>query len=163
VPVIALVNGYALGGGCELALACDWILAADRAVFGQPEVNLGIPPGFGGTQRLPRRIGPARALELLTTAREVRAEEAAAIGLANQVCPSSDLRAKGLETARTIAAKGPVAVRLAKQAVQRGANLDLFAACALETDLFAQAFGTQDQKEGMGAFLEKRPARFDGR
>jgi len=91
------------------------------------------------------------------------AEEAAAIGLANQVCPSSDLRAKGLETARTIAAKGPVAVRLAKQAVQRGANLDLFAACALETDLFAQAFGTQDQKEGMGAFLEKRPARFDGR
>jgi enoyl-CoA hydratase len=163
VPVIALVNGYALGGGCELALACDWILAADHAVFGQPEVNLGIPPGFGGTQRLPRRIGPARALELLTTARQVKAEEAAAIGLANQVCPSSELRAKGLEMARTIASKGPVAVRLAKQAVQRGANLDLFAACALETDLFAQAFATQDQKEGMSAFLERRPAKFSGR
>jgi enoyl-CoA hydratase len=163
VPVIALVNGYALGGGCELALACDWILAADHAVFGQPEVNLGIPPGFGGTQRLPRRIGPARALELLTTARQVEAEEAAAIGLANQVCPSSELRAKGLEMARTIASKGPVAVRLAKQAVQRGANLDLFAACALETDLFAQAFATQDQKEGMSAFLERRPAKFSGR
>lgn len=162
VPVIALVNGYALGGGCELALACDWILAADRAIFGQPEVNLGIPPGFGGTQRLPRRIGPARALELLTTAREVKAEEAAAIGLANHVYPASDLRAKGLEMARAIASKGPAAVRLAKQAVQRGANLDLFAACALETDLFAQAFATQDQKEGMSAFLAKRPAKFSG-
>jgi enoyl-CoA hydratase len=163
VPVIALVNGYALGGGCELALACDWILAADTAVFGQPEVNLGIPPGFGGTQRLPRRIGTARALELLTTARQVKADEAAAIGLANQVVPASVLRAKGLETARTIASKGPAAVRLAKQAVLRGASLDLFAACALETDLFAQAFATHDRREGMTAFLEKRPAKFSGR
>ena len=160
VPVIALVNGFALGGGCELALACDWILAADNAAFGQPEVNLGIPPGFGGTQRLPRRIGPARALELLTTARQVKAEEAAAIGLVNRVYPAAELRAKGLEMARLIAAKGPVAVRLVKQAVQRGSNLDLFTACALETDLFAQAFGTQDRKEGMNAFLEKRPAKF---
>ena len=163
VPVIALVNGYALGGGCELALACDWILAADTAVFGQPEVNLGIPPGFGGTQRLPRRIGTARALELLTTARQVKADEAAAIGLANQVVPASGLRAKGLETARTIASKAPTAVRLAKQAVQRGASLDLFAACALETELFARAFTTQDRREGMSAFLEKRPAKFSGR
>ena len=162
VPVIALVNGYALGGGCELALACDWILAADRAVFGQPEVNLGIPPGFGGTQRLPRRIGTARALELLTTAREVKAQEAAAIGLANHVYPSTELAAKGLEMARAIASKGPVAVRLAKQAAQRGANLDLFAACALETDLFAQAFASSDRKEGMSAFIEKRPAKFSG-
>jgi enoyl-CoA hydratase len=163
LPVIALVNGYALGGGCELALACDWILAADTAVFGQPEVNLGIPPGFGGTQRLPRRIGTARALELLTTARQVKAAEAAAIGLVNLVCSGTELRAKGLEMAGTIAAKGPVAVRLAKEAVRRGAHLDLFAACALETDLFARAFGTQDRKEGMSAFLEKRPARFTGR
>lgn len=162
VPVIALVNGYALGGGCELALACDWILAGDGAVFGQPEVNLGIPPGFGGTQRLPRRIGPARAIEMLTTAREVKAQEAAAIGLANHVYSASELRAKGLEMARAIASKGPAAVRLAKQAVQRGASLDLFAACALETDLFAQAFATADRKEGMSAFLEKRPARFSG-
>ena len=163
VPVIALVNGYALGGGCELALACDWILAADTAIFGQPEVNLGILPGFGGTQRLPRRIGPARALELLTTARQVRADEAAAIGLANHVVPASELGAKGLEMARAIASKAPAAVRLAKQAVQRGASLDLFAACALETDFFAQAFATQDRKEGMSAFLEKRPAKFTGR
>ena len=163
VPVIALVNGYALGGGCELALACDWILASDNAAFGQPEVNLGIPPGFGGTQRLPRRIGPARALELLTTARQVKAQEAAAIGLVNHVYPAAELRAKGLEAARLIAAKGPVAVRLVKQAVRRGGNLDLFTACALETDLFAQAFGTQDRNEGMAAFLEKRPARFTGK
>jgi enoyl-CoA hydratase len=162
VPVIALVNGYALGGGCELALACDWILAADHAVFGQPEVNLGIPPGFGGTQRLPRRIGTARALELLTTARQVNAAEAAAIGLANQVYPATELRTKGLELARLIASKGAAAVRVAKLAVQRGANLDLFAACALETDLFVQAFATRDRKEGMSAFLEKRPAKFEG-
>jgi len=163
VPVIALVNGYALGGGCELALGCDWILASDQAVFGQPEVNLGIPPGFGGTQRLPRRIGPARALELLTTARQVKAAEAAAIGLANQVYPAVELRARGLEAARLIASKGPAAVRAVKLAVQRGANLDLFAACALETDLFVQAFATRDRKEGMSAFLEKRPAKFEGR
>jgi len=162
VPVIALVNGYALGGGCELALACDWILAAENAVFGQPEVNLGIPPGFGGTQRLPRRVGPARALELLTTARQVKAAEAAAIGLANHVYPAAELKAKGLEMARLIAAKGPAAVRLAKEAVQRGANLDLYTACTLETDLFARAFGTQDRREGMEAFLEKRPPRFKG-
>lgn len=163
VPVIALVNGFALGGGCELALACDWILASDHAVFGQPEVNLGIPPGFGGTQRLPRKIGPARALELLTTARQVKAAEAAAIGLANHVYPASELKAKGLEMARLIAAKGPAAVRLAKQAARRGGNLDLFTACSLETDLFAQAFGTPDRKEGMSAFLAKRPAKFGGR
>jgi enoyl-CoA hydratase len=162
VPVIALVNGYALGGGCELALACDWILASDNALFGQPEVNLGIPPGFGGTQRLPRRVGPARALELLTTARQVKAQEAAAIGLANHVYPASELRAKGLEMARVISAKGPIAVRLAKRAVQNGLNLDLFAACALETDLFAEAFASDDRKEGMRAFLDKRPARFAG-
>jgi enoyl-CoA hydratase len=163
VPVVALVNGYALGGGCELALACDWILAADNAVFGQPEVNLGIPPGFGGTQRLPRRIGTARALELLTTARQVQAQEAVAIGLANHVVTAAELGARGLEMARAIASKAPTAVRLAKQAVHRGASLDLFAACELETDLFAQAFATQDRREGMSAFLEKRPAKFTGR
>jgi len=163
VPVIALVNGYCLGGGCELALACDWILASENAVFGQPEVNLGIPPGFGGTQRLPRRIGPARALELLATARQVKAQEAAAIGLANHVYPASELKAKGLEAARLIASKGPAAVRLVKQAVMRGGNLDLYTACALESDLFAQAFGTQDCKEGMSAFIEKRSAKFTGR
>lgn len=163
VPAIALVNGFCLGGGCELALACDWILASETAVFGQPEVNLGIPPGFGGTQRLPRRIGPSRALELLTTARQVKAAEALAIGLANHVHPAAELRAKGLELARTIASKGPAAVRLVKQAVQRGRNHDLFTACALESELFADAFVTEDRKEGMRAFLEKRPAKFTGK
>ena len=163
VPVVALVNGYCLGGGCELALACDWILASDTAVFGQPEVNLGILPGFGGTQRLPRKLGPARALELLTTGRQVKADEALRIGLANHVCPAAELDAKGLELARTIASKGPAAVRLVKQAVRRGGDLDLYTACSLETDLFARAFATHDQKEGMRAFLEKRPAKFTGK
>lgn len=162
VPVIALVNGYALGGGCELALACDWIIASERAVFGQPEVNLGIPPGFGGTQRLLRRVGRARAMELVTTGRQVRAEEALTMGLVTQVVPAAALIETGLAAARSIAAKGPLAVRLAKQAVQHGADLDLANACAYETAQFALAFATADQKEGMCAFLEKRPPRFSG-
>ena len=163
VPVIALVHGYALGGGCELAMACDWIIATDRAVFGQPEVSLGIPPGFGGTQRLARLVGRARALELITTGRQFRADEALAIGLVSRVVPAAELRGKGLETARTIAAQGPVAVRLAKQAVYRGLELDLANACAYETGAFAQAFTTADQQEGMRAFLEKRTAQFSGK
>jgi enoyl-CoA hydratase len=162
VPVIALVNGYALGGGCELAMACDWIIASERAVFGQPEVNLGIPPGFGGTQRLTRLVGRARALELVTTARQVKADEALAIGLVTRVVPAAELLEAGLAVARTIAAKAPVAVRLAKQAVQRGQDLDLANACAHETSLFALAFATVDQQEGMRAFVEKRSARFRG-
>lgn len=162
LPVIALVNGYALGGGCELAMACDWIMASDRAVFGQPEVNLGIPPGFGGTQRLTRLIGRARALELVTTARQVKADEALAIGLVTRVVPGAELREAGMAVARGILAKAPVAVRLAKQAVQRGQNLDLANACAHESSLFALAFATADQKEGMRAFVEKRAPRFSG-
>ena len=162
IPVIALVQGYALGGGCELAMACDWIIAGERAVFGQPEVNLGIPPGFGGTQRLTRLVGRARALELVTTARQIKAEEALAIGLVIQVVPAAELRERGMAIARTIAAKGPVAVRLAKQAVQRGQDLDLANACAYETAAFALAFATTDQQEGMRAFLEKRAAKFSG-
>lgn len=163
IPVIALVNGYALGGGCELALSCDWIVASERAVFGQPEVNLGIPPGFGGTQRLARLIGRARALELVTTGRTVKADEALRIGLVNEVVPGAQLTEKGLEMARVIIAKPPVAVRVAKQAVQRGLDLDLANGCVLETSLFAFAFGTADRKEGMTAFLEKRAAKFEGR
>ncbi len=163
VPVIALVHGYALGGGCELALACDWIIASDRAVFGQPEVNLGIPPGFGGTQRLARRVGRARALDMITTARQVKAEEALAIGLVTRLVPAGELRNTGLAIARTIAAKGPVAVRLAKQAVVQGGDMSLANACAHETAMFALAFATEDQREGMQAFLGKRPARFSGR
>ena len=162
IPAIALVNGYALGGGCELALSCDWIIASERASFGQPEVNLGIPPGFGGTQRLARLIGRARALELITTGRQVKADEALRIGLVNAVVPAAQLTQVGIETARLIAAKAPVAVRVSKQAVQRGLDLDLANGCVLETSLFAFAFGTADRKEGMTAFLEKRPAKFEG-
>lgn len=162
IPVIALVNGFALGGGCELALACDWIVASEKAVFGQPEVNLGIPPGFGGTQRLPRRVGPGMGMELLTTGRQVKAEEALRIGLANHVVPADQLMAKGLELARMVAGKAPIAVRVTKQAAQRGLDMDLANGCALETSLFAVAFGTADRKEGMTAFLEKRPAKFQG-
>ncbi|MBC7779992.1 MAG: enoyl-CoA hydratase/isomerase family protein [Proteobacteria bacterium] len=162
MPVLALVNGYALGGGCELALACDWIVAADNAVFGQPEVGLGIPPGFGGSQRLPRRIAPGKALELLVTGRQVKADEAVAIGLANEVVAADALRARGIELALLIASKGPVAVRLVKEAWRRGQSLDLAQACAIESDLFALAFATADQSEGMRAFLEKRAPRFIG-
>jgi enoyl-CoA hydratase len=163
VPAIALVNGYALGGGCELAMACDWIIASDRAQFGQPEVNLGVTAGFGGTQRLPRLVGRAMAMELLVTGRMLKAEEALRIGLVNQVVASGELRDKGLEIARTIAAKGPVAVRLTKQIVQRGQDLDLVNACQQEAYAFGLTCATEDQKEGMKAFLEKRPAKFSGR
>jgi enoyl-CoA hydratase len=163
IPVIALVNGYALGGGCELAAACDWIIASEHAVFGQPEVNLGVCAGFGGTQRLLRKIGSARAMELLVTGRQVKADEARVIGLANQVVAMGELIQKGLETARLIASKGPIAVRHSKALVTRGADMDLGAALALESRLFGQCCGTRDQKEGMRAFLEKRPAKFQGR
>lgn len=162
IPAIALVNGFALGGGCELALACDWIIASDRAVFGQPEVNLGVNAGFGGTQRLPRIVGRAMAMELLVTGRQVKAEEALRIGLVNQVVPAAELLAKGLEVARLIATKGPVAVKVTKQSVQRGQDMDLANACALEATLFGLTCSTADQKEGMKAFLEKRPAKFTG-
>jgi len=163
VPAIALVNGYALGGGCELALACDWILASERAVFGQPEVNLGVVAGFGGTQRLTRLLGRNRALELLLTGRMVKADEALRLGLANQVVTPEQLPAAGMELARTIASKGPVAVRLTKQIVHRGQDMDLVNACQQEAYAFALTCATEDQKEGMQAFLEKRPARFSGR
>lgn len=162
-PVIAAVNGFALGGGCETAMACDWIIASDNAVFGQPEVKLGIPPGFGGTQRLLRLVGKARALELVTSGRQVKAEEALRIGLANAVHPAVDLLDAALAQAREIAAQGPVAVRLAKQAIQRGQDLDLDNACALEAELFGMCFATEDQKEGMQAFIDKRAASFNNR
>jgi len=163
IPVVALVNGYALGGGCELAMACDWIIASERAQFGQPEVSLGVVAGFGGTQRLPRLVGRAMAMDLLVTGRLIKADEALRIGLVNQVVPPGDLRERGLEIARAITAKGPVAVKLTKQIVQRGQDLDLANACQQEAYAFALCCATEDQKEGMQAFLEKRPANFVGR
>ncbi len=163
VPVVALVNGYALGGGCELAMACDWIVASERAMFGQPEVNLGVVAGFGGTQRLTRLVGRAMAMDLLVTGRMVKADEALRIGLVNQVVAPEQILEKGLEIARSIASKGPVAVRLTKQIVQRGQDLDLANACQQEAYAFGLCCATEDQKEGMKAFLEKRPAKFLGR
>jgi enoyl-CoA hydratase len=163
VPVIALVNGFALGGGCELALACDFIVASDKATFGQPEVNLGICPGFGGTQRLTRVVGRSMALELVTTGRMVKADEALRIGLANHVVAAEGLLDKGLELARMIAAKGPVAVKFSKHLVHHGQDLDLANANAFEADVFALLCATDDKREGMAAFMEKRAPTFTGR
>jgi len=160
IPVVAVVNGFCLGGGCELAMSCDWILASDTAVFGQPEVNLGVTPGFGGSQRLSRLVGRAAALELLITGRMVKVSEARSIGLVNHVYPAASLMDKALEMARTIAAKGPIGVRLIKESVQRGQDMDLSNACVLERQMFGVCFSTADQKEGMTAFLEKRTAEF---
>jgi len=159
-PVIALVNGYALGGGCELALACDWIIASDNAVFGQPEVNLGICPGFGGTQRLSRLVGKALALDLICTGRQIKAEEALRIGLVTRVVASDRLLQEGLDAANAIAAKAPLAVKMSKHLVQRGQDLDLANANAMEADVFGFLCATDDRREGMAAFLEKRPANF---
>lgn len=162
IPVIAAVNGFCLGGGCELAMSCDWIIASEKAVFGQPEVKLGVTPGFGGTQRLPRLVGRAMAMELLTTGRNVKADEAKQIGLVTKVVSAEALMDEALKTAALIAANGPVAVRFAKEAVQRGQDLDLDNACLLESEVFAISFATDDQKEGMAAFVEKRKAVFKG-
>ncbi len=162
-PVIAAVNGFALGGGCELVLACDLAYAADHARFGQPEVNLGVIPGFGGTQRLTRRIGPARARELVFTGDLIGADEAKRVGLVNDVVPRAELLAKATEVAQKIAKKGPLAIAAAKRVMQRGADLELTAAHELEAQAFGVLFGSQDQKEGMSAFLAKRPATFGGR
>jgi len=161
-PVIAAVNGFALGGGCELAMACDLILAGPRAVFGQPEVKLGVIPGFGGTQRLARLVGRQVARELCYTGRLVKAQEAAALGLALRVTDGDVVAAAG-ELADAIAANGPAAVGLAKRAINEGADLDLASGLAAEATLFGLCFATDDQTEGMSAFLEKRSVNFTGK
>jgi len=162
-PVIAAINGYSLGGGCGLAMACDIRIASDTARFGQPGINLGIIPGWGGTQRLPRLIGKGRALEILLTGEMIDAAEAWRIGLVNLVVPADQLLSEARATAAKIAAKGQVAVRLCKEAVVKGFEMDLSSATDYELDLFALCFATEDQKEGMKAFLEKRSARFNDR
>lgn len=159
-PVIAAVNGFALGGGCELALSCDMRIAAENAKFGQPEVNLGVIPGFGGTQRLPRLIGKGMAAELLYTGDMIGAAEALRIGLVNRVVPADQLLDVCRGIAAKIAAKGPIAIRLCKQTVNDGLEMDLARANRYETIQFGQCFASSDQKEGMRAFLEKRPAAF---
>ncbi len=161
-PVIAAVNGFALGGGCELALACTLRLASPNAKLGQPEVKLGVIPGFGGTQRLPRLVGPAAALDLLLTGRTVTAEEALSMGLVQRVVPQDQLLAEAEKLLREILANAPLAVRLCMEAVQRGAALPLGDALALEADLFGVSTGSADAKEGTAAFLAKRKPDFKG-
>ena len=162
-PVIAAVNGFALGAGCELALACDFIYAARTAKLGQPEVNLGVIPGFGGTQRLLRRVGPAKARELVFTGEIISADEALRIGLCDVVADPAELSARARKTAETIAEKGPLAIASAKQTMLRGQSASLADGCAMEAAAFGLLFGSADQKEGMKAFLEKRPAKFEGK
>ena len=163
IPTIAAVNGYALGGGCELALACDLVLASEKAKFGQPEVNFGIIPGFGGTQRLVRAIGRQRAKQMIFTGEHIGGARAAEIGLALEVLPADRLLERAREIAGKIASKGPVAISQAKRVINWGADADLRNGNELEQQAFSLLFGTEDQKEGMRAFLEKRRARFLGR
>jgi len=162
IPVMAAVNGFALGGGCEIALACDFIYAAENAKFGLPEITLGLIPGFGGTQRLPRLIGANMAKELIFTGKMISAGEAAQMGLVNKVVAGAALMEEVLKTARDIAAKGRVSLRAAKQAVNYGLNTDLATGCHIETDAFALVLASPDAKEGTTAFLEKRKAVFKG-
>jgi len=159
-PIIAVVNGFALGGGMELALACDFIYASDDAKFGQPEINLGIIPGFGGTQRLARLIGKAQARELIYTGQMIGAQEAKELGIVNKVFPAGDLLAAAQKAASTIASKGAWTLRLAKSAIEAGFDLDIKSGCQIEGDSFGLCFSHPDQKEGMTAFLEKRKPAF---
>jgi enoyl-CoA hydratase len=162
-PVIAAVNGFCLGGGCELAMAADIRLASEKAKFGQPEVGLGITPGHGGTQRLPRLVGEGRAMELCLTGGMIDAQEAYRIGLVNHVHPAEELMNAARELARRIAKNAPVAVRNSKVAINRGMQVDIDTAMAIEADLFGLCFSTADQKEGMDAFVNKRKAAFQGK
>jgi enoyl-CoA hydratase len=162
-PVIAAVNGFALGGGCEIALACDFIHAADVAKLGQPEVNLGVMPGFGGTQRLARRVGVARARELVYTGDVLTAEQALAAGLVNAVHPAAELLPRVRDVALRIASRAPLAVAAAKRVMLRGEGIDLVAANELEAQAFSALFGTEDQRAGMKAFLDKTKAVFTGK
>ncbi len=156
VPVIAAVNGYALGGGCELALCCDIRICSDNAQFGQPEVGLGITPGFGGTQRLVRAVGPGRAKEMIYTARSIKADDALRVGLVNAVYPQAELMPAAMKLAGTIAKNAPIAVRACKKAINEGTQVDMDSAIVIEEKLFGSCFETEDQREGMQAFLEKR-------
>ena len=156
IPTIAAVNGFALGGGCELAMSCDIRLASETAVFGQPEVGLGITPGFGGTQRLARLIGPGMAKQLIYSARNIKADEALRIGLVNAVYPQAELMDQAKKIAAGIAKNAPIAVRACKKAINEGLEACMDEAIVIEEKLFGSCFETADQKEGMGAFLEKR-------
>ena len=161
-PVLAAVNGYCLGGGCELAMACHVRIASENAKFGQPEVKLGIIPGYGGTQRLPRIVGRGNALHLLLTGEQITAQEALRIGLVSKVVPADQLAAEADRMLRAILANGPVALKLTMEAMDRGLDMTLDEGLSLEADLFGLVAATDDMKEGLTAFLEKRPAKFQG-
>ena len=156
MPVIAAVNGMALGGGCEISMSCDIRICSENAVFGQPEVGLGITPGFGGTQRLARIVGTGKAKEMIYGARNIKAEEAYRIGLVNNVYPADELMAAAKKLATTIARNAPIAVRNCKRAINEGMQVDMDQAIAIEEKLFGDCFESHDQREGMAAFLEKR-------
>ena len=155
-PVIAAVNGFALGGGCELAMSCDIRICSDNAMFGQPEVGLGITPGFGGTQRLPRIVGISKAMELILTAKVINAAEAERIGLVSAVYPPEELMDKAMELANAICANAPIAVAESKRCIRMGMQTDIATGSAFEAEAFGVTCGTEDKDEGMGAFLEKR-------
>lgn len=161
-PVIAAINGFALGGGCELALACDIRLASEKAQIGQPEVSLGITPGYGGTQRLARLVGIGKTKQLVFTGKRIKAQEAYRIGLVDEVYPHETLIEEAIKMAKTISSNAPLAVQYAKQQINRSLQIDDDIAITLEAALFALCFASQDQKEGMGAFLEKRTPIFKG-
>jgi len=162
-PVIAAVNGFALGGGCELAMSCDFRIASDAAKFGQPEVGLGVTPGFGGTQRLPRLVGVGMAKELCYTGDTIDANEALRIGLVNHVVPGDELMTYVKDMAKRIASKGQLAVRMCKKAINEGMQMDIDRSMTLEADIFGILFSTEEQKEGMTAFVEKRKPVFTGK
>ena len=162
-PVIAMINGFCLGGGCELAMSCDLRIASDRARFGQPEINLGLIPGGGGTQRLPRLVGSGQAMRLILTGDMIPAAEAKEIGLVDQVVPHDELRAKTLELAQKIAAKSPLTLKVAKEAVRASERLAIEEGILYERDLFCLCFSSADKEEGVAAFLAKRPAAWTGR
>lgn len=162
-PVIAMINGYCLGGGCELALSCDLRIASETASFGQPEINLGIIPGGGGTQRLTRLVGEGKAMELILTGDIIDARTAFSLGLVNMVVPAADLEAKTMEVAGRISEKSPIALRLAKEAVKLASRSNLDEGLRREVDLFALCFSSEDKDEGVRAFLEKRKPSFKGK
>ena len=155
IPVIAAVNGFALGGGCEISMSCDIRICSDNAIFGQPEVGLGITPGFGGTQRLARLVGPGMAKQMIYTAKNIKADEALRIGLVNAVYPQNELLNEAKKLAETIARQAPIAVRNSKKAINDGLQVDMDKAIEIEEKLFGDCFETEDQKAGMGNFLEK--------
>ncbi len=162
-PVIAMINGFCLGGGCELALSCDIRVASDKARFGQPEINLGLIPGGGGTQRLPRQVGLGHAMRLILGGGMIRADEAKEIGLVEIVCPANELREKTMELAQGIASKSPLTLRVAKEALRASQRMAVEEGILYERDLFCLCFSSEDKAEGVEAFLAKRPATWKGK